>query len=358
MPTAKGLRIGVLGALAAALLAACSQNDVAIYYFVENEKPIIDHSLPNESTVLGIAKSAADDWFVTLGGSIWRRFSGATNWKTVETPSGQDWTGPLVYFGTALFAGTQNGLFRADPGALDWQKVTDSGDPAVGNDQTVGLFVAGGTLFVCTWNEGSDTYRLFSSSDGANDNFDPAITGSTPGAAVADVAWDGAAFYAVAGSSGYSGALPMTQNAAISALADSNEDFGGIFFDSVTGWYFVSKYERSPAGAGRVYVTQDPAFATVSARDPSDDAVRLTRFAKVDDQVLVGSFEHGFYQATVGAGSVSSLNRIADTTDSDLYAGEVASFYVDGSEVYALTYGSGLWRSTWSGTEWSDWTHE
>ncbi len=88
-------RVLLAAAVAAAALAACTNNDTAIFYFVENEQPVIDYSLDNNSTILGMG-SAGGFYFVSLGGSMWQRPTTGTTWTKVRLPSGTDSCTALV----------------------------------------------------------------------------------------------------------------------------------------------------------------------------------------------------------------------------------------------------------------------
>ncbi len=75
--------------------------------------------------------------------------------------------------------------------------------------------------------------------------------------------------------------------------------------------------------------------------------------------VVVGSRGAGFYEINENQG-VNDIERFANTSKNELYAGSVGSFYMDSSnyDFYVLTLGSGLWRSELKDDNWQSWIWE
>ncbi len=333
-------------ALAAVLSAvACSNNDTAIFYYLENEERVVDYSLDNESTILGMA-DAGLLYFVSLGGSIWQRPDSAPgDWTKVALPADARYCGPLVAFLGNLYTGVDDGptvgLFSAAPGpAPSWALVTDA--DLSGGKQVTGLFVAGAELFVSTLEAGG-TFSLYHSADGTAF----AATGiSGRNKPITQVAWDGANYYAAVGTQllrGLAGSITTD----VTPPTATDGIFMGVYFSPTYSKVYAATdadYVGGPSDGGRIFETADSGTtwgATGEVTDSGD--VRFTRIGEAGGNILIGTMEHGLYQ--LQGGSVASRNRLPDTTDTDLLSGTVRDFFVNGTSVFALTAGSGLWRA-------------
>lgn len=349
------LRCLALAALVAA--AGCSDNDTAIFYYIENEKKVDDSTLENESTILGMCTDGAR-YFVSLGGSLWQRATGGADvdWYAVAPPAGASWCNSLVAFGGSLYAsvlvGSTWGLWEGTAAAAPvWTPVTDAD---FAGQQITALFVAGGRLFAAVMV--SDTsYTLLSSADGSDGSFDATgISGKTK--PITQVTHDGTLYYAAVGGQLLRGAFgAMTTDVTPAAAAG----------DTVTGVYYsplrAKVYAATDDGA---IVAGDGSTWTESVTDVDDSAGITVRFTRIGEagggNIVFGSMEHGVHYAPTGVISDSpdpTYYRLDDTTDSELYSGTVRDFFVDGATTFALTSGSGLWRATYT-TEFSEWVRE
>ena len=337
------LRTGV-ALLALLMLAGCSDNEQAIFFFIENEEKQVDYSLPNETTILGMARvtiALDDHYFASSGGALWRRKITENDWTQLPRPAGAGWCTALVAFpfDGKLYAGGLAGLYTAAPAVSPvWTSVA-----AAGSDQIVALFApGGGSMFAVTF-DGS-AYGLLSSADGS--------TWGTAGLAglsrpITQVTWDGAVtYYAVVGQAIYSGPAGAVTNAQTPPSLASGDWFEGIH------WANARLYLATNQGMA---FSGSPVSWT-DTKDLGGSGVGLHRIRSVGSNVLFGTYEDGFY-FTGASLDVTALTRIPDFTATELYNGQVIDFYDDGSTVFALTAGSGLWRADWT-TEWSSWIHE
>jgi len=354
---ARGL---ALAALVAVSLGGCSDNDTAIFYYIENEEPVVDYSLSNEATILGFG-SAGGLYFASLGGSIWQRDAAGTTWFRVSLPSGTAFCGPLVVFGpnlyVSLLVGSTWALWSGTAAAQPvWTQVTD-GD--IDGKQITGLFVAGPggseRLFAAVQVAVND-HALFSSPDGSNNSI--VATGiSGKSKPVTQVAWDGTEYYAAVGAEllrGAFGAITTT----VTPVAAGGAIITGVYYSPGYAKYFAA------TDSGLILASADGSDWSESSGeiDVSGTTVRFTRIAEAgapSGNVLVGTMEHGLYQLT--SGDVTANARLADTTDTELYNGWVRDVYIDPVDptlTFALTSGSGLWHTTYTAPEFADWVRE
>jgi hypothetical protein len=330
-------RIALAALAVAVTLGACSDNDSAIFYSLENEVKEVDYSLPNESHVLGMGKMNGS-YYVSLGGSIWTRAVDANDWDRMSLPPGHEACTALADFADLIYAGTPEGLATWD--GAQWASLPD---PLLDGAQIVSFFVVGQALFACAFEAGE--YLLAWTVDGVS--FAAALSGLS--AAVAQVAWDGAVYYAVAGSTAYRG----TSGPGSLAVYDAISSLTAATFAGIT-WHASSQRYLATTAGQRVYSSDpgnDGAWDSATADESSD--VTFTRLAAFGGYALVGSTEHGFFM--LANGDVTSLERWDHSTSSDLYGAFVRDWYIDPddtSRIFALTAGSGLWRTSDPGSSW------
>jgi hypothetical protein len=333
--------------LAAALLsAACSDNDTAIFYYLENEEPVLDYSLDNQSTIKGMAH-AGGYYFASLGGSIWQRPDTGTDWVKVAKPAGADYVGPLVLFGANLYVsvsdGSTLGLYSAPAAASPaWSAVSNQGP--LQSRQVTGLWSVNGRLFACV-KEGS-SYVLYSSDNpGTNPFVAAAVSDDTP---VGQVTFGGTLnnYYVAVGTRLLQGAAATTITTDVTPPAAGGGRFEGVYAATDNNIYAATDadFVDGPDDGGRLFESDDDGTSWTVTGEVSDSGdVRFLRIGEVGGTILIGSMEHGLFR--LPAGAVASYDRLPDTTDTELYAGTVLDFYVNGTITFALTAGSGLWRS-------------
>ena len=90
-----------------AILISCSNQEFAIFYYVENEREQKDESLENELSILSMVKEDVSDiYYIAAGGKIFRRHESDDNWDSVKFPSQAEYCTALT-----LFKGKLYGLF-------------------------------------------------------------------------------------------------------------------------------------------------------------------------------------------------------------------------------------------------------
>ncbi len=343
----------------AAIVAAfgCSDNDTAIFYYIENEQPVVDYSLENQSTILGMCTDGTR-YFVSLGGSVWQRATAETTWYEVSPPAGGDWCNSLVSFGGSLYAsmlvGSKWGLWRGTAAAQPtWTLVSDAD---IAERQITALYVAGGRLFASV-TDSATSYTLLSSADGSDDSFDATgISGRTK--PVTQVTHDGTLYYAAVGGQLLRGAAAaMTTD--VTPAAAAGDAVTGVYYSAVHGKVYVATDNGTLiAGDGSTWTE-----AVTDVDDSSGVTVRFTRIGEAaggGGNIVFGSMEHGVHYAPTGVISDApspTYTRLDDSTDSELYSGTVRDFFVDGTVTFALTAGSGLWRAVYT-TAFSEWVRE
>ena len=88
----------------AAVLISCSNQEFAIFYYIENEREQKDESLENELSILSMVK-AGTFYYIAAGGEIFRRDETDDEWDSVKFPSQADYCTALTLFNGKLYAG-------------------------------------------------------------------------------------------------------------------------------------------------------------------------------------------------------------------------------------------------------------
>jgi hypothetical protein len=366
--TTRTLRLPAL-ALAAALAAACTPNGGSIYFTLENEVKVDDFSLPNAVTVFDVVRLGTN--FYAAAGTIWRADVGADSFQVDDVlapPGGAGAT--QLCTALAAFGGNLYGGFVAPSGNLGLYKAAVAdfatlplavADALVAGAQVALLKVQNDgvdKLVVVTAREASGgfEYSLATSDDGTNytalpfDGTRPAgdeqqpirdVIRSTVAAPDAWFVTEGTKLY----TDGGTGTLTLASMTGITAgeeLTGLYDDGANIYVASRAGAIY-----RSTTGASWTRIE----VPTVSGAHPP-----LTRFGGVlgGTHLLVGSDGYGYYRLET---ATDTLTRYATTT-STLYTASVRSLVVDGSTVFALTGGRGLWRGEVSGNDVTDWQQE
>ncbi|HUV07152.1 MAG TPA: hypothetical protein VMX75_05445, partial [Spirochaetia bacterium] len=135
--------------LLSSLMLTCSNQEYAIFYFVENEKEQVDNSLDNNLSILSMVKSGSE-YFIAAAGSMYTRSEGddVKEWDHVDFPSGADYCTAMAFFddggGGKIYAAflMDNGsfaLFRGNPAkSPGWTEIMD---PKVRDRQIIRLEV-------------------------------------------------------------------------------------------------------------------------------------------------------------------------------------------------------------------------
>ena len=190
-------------------------------------------------------------------------------------------------------------------------------------------------------------------------NYDGGVAWNTPlsglSTPVQQVAYDGTDEYvAVAGSNGYvlNAAFTVVVADSDNVTAAAASGYYGVFFNGANDTCFLATDDDTI-----VWTTDVTNFGSWTPVD-SGETVWFKQFASIPgDLLLVGSHEDGFFE--MDDESVGALVQADDVTPSDLRNGSVLDLYIDGTKVFVLTAGSGVWSATWSVSEWAaSWVHE
>ncbi len=350
--------LGALLLLALAALSACNAALDPIFFTIEREQPIGDAGLPNEVNVYGVV--VANGRYVTTAGPLYSRPTDYTqDWTSfppVTSPAGQ--LNGAVCLALAEAGGTLYGGFRTAAGAAGlgvWTTPAGSFDPAtstwaknstLGNVLVTLIRVANGNVFVAT--QDGTTYRLFA-----------------PGSATELLSFDSpindVTFFAPAGASPYfavTGKKLWSSTGAATAftLVTTNlppapaSSYGGIFTSAANTMYLS-------LDNGFVASTTNGTAWSTSPQIKTEDTKKLVgfaRFAGLGADVLVGTRMSGYYQIPGGdVAEFSAADRKPNFNISDLFNGAVHDLFYDGTRLFALTSGAGLWSSTDGGATWS-----
>jgi len=354
---------------------SCSEGDFTIFYQVVNEKAIQDNDLENTIGVYGMARAdltgyggTADRYYIAAG-KIFTREVGSNNWDSVsnQTENGEKLCNGIALRGSTLFAiffnvdGSSSGLYYRDldaslagnPKNITWTRA------AALNAYQIGMIkVAGSYLFISLRN--GSTYSMYYTTDGTS--FNPVDFGKTLSTPIRDVSFGGGNYYFITGDEMFSGSAGNPGSSTGPSISGTERYEGVIYTDNGRLYVATSKghicLNTGPA-------TWDSAHFNYTHNAVEDD-VWFTKFEQVEDSgvptvdmVVVGSRGAGFYEINENQG-VNDIERFANTSKNELYAGSVGSFYMDSSnyDFYVLTLGSGLWRSELKDDNWQSWIWE
>lgn len=346
------------------LLFGCSENEFAIFFFVENETAQLDYSLENRISVNGMAKWQ-NYYYISAGGSMWTRNENEIEWEIVLFPDNAVACTALTLFGSELFAGFLMAddsftLFKAAPNKKpSWTRITDE---TIDNRQILLLKVVNTRLFVSTEMDGD--YDLIYKDKVGEDYFLENTGVPTQTKPISDVTWDLSDYLAVTGTDIYYGSVPGSMSESHPDVPTVTGQLKGIYYTvSYGGKHYLATDD------GKVYSSEDglATWVSTSSYTQLSNDVRFTTFGEIDGNILLGSIGYGLYETPDGeikdADGNDNLSRLTEFTASELYNGSVVGFYVeeetDPPTLFALTAGSGLWHSSYTQSEkWTEWIHE
>jgi hypothetical protein len=344
------------------LLVFCSDQEFAIFYYIENEREQKDESLENELSITSMLK-VGNYYFIAAGGDMFRREETDNDWDSIEFPSGADYCTAMALFNGKLYAGFLEGneTFRFYSGTPslkpDWQRITDSkidGKQVIRAEVITGL---GPTeqLFVFTFKD--DKYSLYWSnngstySDGILDQEEMLrnVTYNSTGGSEQYWAVSDAKIFTHTGSPVAGTFTEKTSN-----IPDDNGGYRGVYFSATHDKYYISTAEGVVASStdGDTWVESDT--QSVSGKDVPLGFIGEVANASppwppdpTESNVLVAAVGYGFYE--MPDGDVTSLDRMSEFIATELYLGWVTGFFVDYDTptplVFVYTAGSGLWRN-------------
>ncbi len=338
---------------------SCTDNENAIFYYLENEEVEIDHSLNNEISISHMDMDPAYNIYIAAGPSAYRY---GTSWNGLRFPSGTDFITALTVFDPPgapperLYGGFMDGssyeFWSGNIGTNSplWTEIDDLGN-FIDGKQITRLKVLDSNLVAITF-DGSG-WNIYYSIDGTTfaDTGIPAQGSQIFDIVEGPVGPGPNRFMATTSTTIFSGPTISSMNT--TEYSPNKGNLRGIYYTTTYSKYYISNND------GRVYESLDKINWTSSeTQDVSNKNVPFALFAEINGNILVGTFGYGYYEMI--GGSVDNLNRLGEFTSADLYDGVVVDFYINGNTCYFLTAGSGLWRNTYTIADgWgSDWEHE
>ncbi|MEJ2663574.1 MAG: hypothetical protein P8107_05950 [Spirochaetia bacterium] len=359
---------------------SCSEGDFTIFYQVVNEKAIQDNDLENTIGVYGMARAdltgyggTADRYYIAAG-KIFTREVGSNNWDSVsnQTQNDEDLCNGIALRGSTLFAiffnvdGSSSGLYyrdldaslAVDPKNITWTRADD----ALINNKKIGFIKEVNNLLFIALREGNTFSMVYSTIGTAFTQVTFPVVLQTP---LSDVSYDsgGTTYYFVSGWAMFAGSANNPGNFNGPPPINGTERYEGVIYTD-NGRLYVA------TSKGHIFLNTGPAtWDSVHfnyTHNAIEDDVWFTKFEQVEDSgvptvdmVVVGSRGAGFYEINENQG-VNDIERFANTSKNELYAGSVGSFFMDSSnyDFYVLTLGSGLWRSELKDNNWQSWIWE
>ena len=341
-------------------LASCNQSDIGIFYGIEKEEKIVDNSLSNSITVGSMAELSGQLYIAA--GKVYKKTKGSTEeWDKCSSPSGFDMTTSLtVMEDTAIFAvwynkdSADSALFRSTDGN-NWTEVTGfSGDVTLVN--SAHELPADGIMVVSTVT-GTNTGNFYYTTEADGSGF--AILADVDSDINAlgghfDIDYDGSDYWFLTKENVYkdddddfSTVLPA---ASLDKL-DDDEYFRYIYCKDETHVYVSSSYGKLSFYDG----SWDEEIEDLSLN--INDMIVFT--INGTDNFFVGTYSFGYYEPDTPGSESSNIDDL-DNPDSDsiscdyqtynssdLKTSAVLGFFADtdNDELYALTYGQGLWKN-------------
>ena len=339
-------------------LASCNQSDIGIFYGIEKEEKIVDNSLSNSITVGSMAELSGQLYIAA--GKVYKKTKGSTEeWDKCSSPSGYDMTTSLtVMEDTAIFAvwynkdSADSALFRSTDGN-NWTEVTGfSGDVTLVKSAHAGA--ADGIMVVSTI-IGTNTGNFYTSVNGTDFNVitDSLIPDINALGGHFDIDFDGTNYWFLTKENVYVDndltALPIA-SVSLSKL-DDDEYFRYIYCKDTTHVYVSSSYGKLSFYDG----SWDEEIEDLSLN--INDMIVFT--INGTDNFFVGTYSFGYYEPDTPGSESSNIDDL-DNPDSDsiscdyqtynssdLKTSAVLGFFADtdNDELYALTYGQGLWKN-------------
>ncbi len=352
MNARKALRVLFFGTLAASLLlvAGCP---ASIYYTLENEVKTTDSSLSNDLWIHGVVKMGGA--YYAAAGKVYKTTSiTPVTWDTgsvVTPPQAGAMCNAIVEFGGSLYGGfvTQAGslgLYQsASATAFSTTPVAAFSGRQIAHLGTV-RGAADIAIVTADWDATNSVYKYNLYVNAAVDMSGHLITDCAERITGVAYTSTGTAYWAVAGSTLYKHDGALSTVPVTGAVA--GEVFNSVFSDDETNRLWVT------SDKGYVYYSPDEGatwYRNATAAEVSGNTVSFLSIAGASgsSSMLVGAEGqgggYGYYVVNV-SGTTVTVTRFAESTIA-LYVASVRGFLVDGTRVFAYTFGvdRGLWRN-------------
>ena len=338
---------------------SCNQSDIGIFYGIEKEEKIVDNSLSNKLTIGAMDKLGTTLFIAT--GRVYKKESGAIDWSKCSTPSGYDLCTSLTVLGTDIYAvwfdmdDADNAIFKTADGS-SWTQVTDT--DFTGN---FSIIKSANAYMVVSTVTGTNEGKYYVTSTGNNDDFDVIQYSAADLNALGghfDIDYDGTNYFFLTKENIYleNGADFTSLDSVSLAKIDNDEYFGYIYAHDGTNLYANSTFGRFHYSSdGGNNWTEEIEDIYPEANDMISYTVNAT------PTFFAGTDRAGYYEPESPGLSINSLDDPESdsiTCDyqtykaSELQESAVLGFFADtaADELYALTYGKGLWKNIADGS--------
>lgn len=316
--------------LALLLVMACESNVTGIFHTLATENERDNRNLHDDLTVSAVA--AVDGIYYVAAHGMWSRPTGRDSWQAVARPRSDSTEMPVLGMaqsGGTLCVGTEDGVYHAaaDPKSPDWRRADGV------NVQIVRVFAVPRSnreiLAIA-----ADHKVYLSTNDCAS--FKDVTPGDGSGRPF-DAFHDGNRYWMTVGNTVYSGD-ELGRLAPEDTPEGAEAQFRGI-------WCLASGGRCLFANAvGEVYERDGNAWellGKIESPGDQEQAVPLTLFVQIGDQILVGTRGYGFYQFAEQDQDLDNIRRGPRST-SQLYRAHLTVFARHGDLVFAGTAGDGL----------------
>ena len=370
--------------------ASCNDSDVGIFYGLSVEEKVKDYSMPNSVTADSMVKTGG--YLYVAAGTIYKKKAegGMTDWSVLNGPDGCRYTTEMALHpdGTIFIVSydmdnVETLLFSGD-GSGTWTRV-----PTPCDTRIVKLRIADDVIYLSD-KSGKFYYSTDKGASFAQDSSLPVLETSNTG--VFDVVSDGSVHYLNTQYRIWKGKYnswtdftPKKSNG--SELKDEDEIFGRVYYCSVDDRLYTGCSE------GYLYAVDSPASAAATAWLESDDntpsgiglqGMVLLKVpvspSSTHKMLVIGSGisgSKGYYEVhnprtdrashldpDRPSSSLEVLSDYYDYTAFDLSTAPVNNFFVDmypdgvNFDLYALTYGFGVWKNSSNGSYVRGWNRE
>ncbi len=274
----------------------------------------------NVSGIVNAFTANGNDLFVATVTGIFRSTDDGLSWQATDSGLGNTGCGALVSFGTKVLTATNSGLYQSTDDGIDWILVDTS---LTKRTVVYTLGVSGMNLFA----------------GGSNGIFHSTDNGTTWIAADSGLfGIDGVYSFAAQGPDlylgGYGGIFLTTNNGSSWAAVDTgltDADVNAVIYSGKT--LFAGTYSGGifrSTNNGTSWMPSDSGLTWGSSTS-------VYTFAVSDSDIFAGTWPSGVFLSTDNGDSWSAVNT-------GLTSRDVKSLFVLGTNLYAGTYGGGVWR--------------
>ncbi len=333
---------------------SCNQSDIGIFYGIEKEEKIVDNSLSNSITVGAMAELSGQLYIAA--GKVYKKTKGSSEeWDKCSSPSGYDLTTSLTAFSGSIYAVwfNKDSADSALYSSVDGNNWTEVSDPDFSGDFS--LVKSANAVMVVSTVTGTNTGEFYTTTTGLDNSYgvmSDAISDINALGGHFDIDHDGTNYWFLTKENVYETAdLTAALPAASLDKLDDDEYFRYIYCKDTSHVYVSSSYGKLSFYDG----SWDEEIEDLSLN--INDMIVFT--IDSTDNFFVGTYSYGYYEPDTPGCESSNIDDL-DNPDSDsiscdyqtynssdLKTSAVLGFFADtdNDELYALTYGQGLWKN-------------